>query len=927
MSANFDDNVSGPFDGPFDQPDLAHEGGHDDYRDEPGSFAVSSEGAKAPASGLELVGGVLFLAGFIPAAAVAKALVDGTNLEAAGLGGTAALAATVSKWLGAWPALVTAAAIGIIGSLMVLGALRTDPLRRVAGLVVSGLGLAAIAGALTSSPMQGLLGAGGRIGSGTGGAMADSVGVWAGVLLGLLVMGGALWLGFGPSAPAIDEDDGMGPIVERGESTPRAPGQAAGQALGSAAAWAAGTAAAVGAAGAGLFKRQPRSESEVVGHNADRQRRVSNKKLRRTGAPVTLGDALARGGTEGVSHDEAAALAPDENTLAYMEDVWRRASHTIEQPDPIPKSPYPEDVRLKGMIPEGAAPLQPRRPEDLQETTSHSVAGAPAEPTPPPAPAPSVTPVPVPNFGPPSVHDGHGQGQEVAPFDFEDELSAPQPLDSPPPPVTLPIPTFQPHAADPFGTPAPSGSLTDAEADAYRDAVLREGASAQGPSELPDGVKPFTPKPVEGETPLPAATSAAELSAAESSAATTPEAPLPELPSVSFSRPENDSGIAPAGGDPMAVQAMQAGAMPASVSLPPRPAWEQGYDDHEPSAELAADALQSIPEVDDQGRWQRREEGAAPEAALELDEGSMSALDELLAEVDHLESVDLAGTVSAEPETSEIEAEIEAEPEAEAELEVEAEFEPEVEEEVEVEAADDEGDEEDEEAEYEEYEEDAEDEELEADEESAELEEDGEEEYEYVDEDGNPIDPADLGEDYELVDEEEGEEEAEYEEYDEDEADEYEEGEEDEDEAAEYEEEEPEEDEGEEDAEYEEFEDEVMLEPKAPPAAVTAAEPFAEALPAESSSESPKGDLAGAISEPQPTSVDGSRLREAGRLVVSVDRAAVSVIQKGFDVEFAEACTILEELHAEGLIGPYQEGKKRAILMSLDEWDSRFAHS
>ena len=350
MSANFDDEVSGPFDGPFDSLDAAPKGHGIDYRDEMGPYDDGVAVERASSFGLELVGGLLFLGGFIPAAAVAKALFDGTNLEAPGLGGTAALAANVSRWLGMWPALVTSAVIGIIGSLMVLGTLRSEPLRRVAGVVVSGLGLAAIVGALTSSPAQGILGAGGRIGSGTGGAMADAAGPWAGVLLGLLVIAGAAWLGFGPSEAAIDEDDGLGPILERSESKARSAGEAAGSVV----AWAAGAAVSVGAAaaaaGSGLFKRQPRSESEVVGSRGDRQRRVSNKKVRRTGAPVTLGDALARRGTEGVSHDEAAALAPDDKTLAYMEDVWRRASDKVDQPGPIPKSPYPEDVRLKGCL-------------------------------------------------------------------------------------------------------------------------------------------------------------------------------------------------------------------------------------------------------------------------------------------------------------------------------------------------------------------------------------------------------------------------------------------------------------------------------------------------------------------------------------------------------------------------------------------------
>ncbi|QDV09725.1 FtsK-like domain-containing protein [Planctomycetes bacterium Poly30] len=1015
MSANFDDDVAGPFDGgPFDgdagdrwEAPPGGEGvpaprresryaddfrpGHGGHHPEGRAPGMSNHGSLqggAESSGLELIGGLLFLAGCLPAAAVAKAILDGTNLAAPGLGGTAALAAKVAHWLGPWAALITSAAIAVLGALMVLGSLRTEPLRRVAGVLVSGLGLAAVMGAVAPQTTQGLVSGGGQIGFGTGGAMASWLGTWAGVLLGLAVIAGAVWLGFVQSAPEFDEDDGLGPIVERDE-LPRA---SAGSALAKAAGAAASVGAAAAAAGASIFKREPRTEAEILKGRANRQRRVSNKKVRRAGAPVTLGDALARGGTEGVSHDEAAALAPDDKTLAYMEDVWRRASHSMEQPQPIPPSPYPEDVRLKGLIPEGAAPLEPRPGQPSapagsgRSAAAHSHRQGHATPNYGShgsasqnygTPAPASDPYGVAGHGAAGhgaaghgAAGGHGAGpfgssagtprEDVAPFDFDDELSAPKPLNQvPPPSAPLPAPPkFAPYTpstpelreTDPFGTSGSYGGLSPEEAAAYKAAILREGASATGPSELPHGVKPFVPRSPEDE---------ASEAAAEASARSVDDDVDPGLPSFEVTEVPAPSGmgttVAGAGSvlfpghdgfvgkDPMAKQAMQAGAMPASVSPPPRPAWEVGYDDEDDdvAVNLSPEVLETIPDVDPSGRWQRREEGFDADDSREEYEDmtppSMSVLDELLAQAEASESafaeteargvddgvLDLSQAAEAEAEAEvEVEAEVEAEVEPEAELEIEDAIELEAEEI----SAEDEPEEDDEEAEYEE---------------EAELEEDEEEEYEYVDEDGNPIDPADLGEEYEFVEEDEDaeededeDEEAEYEEYEEAEEDDEDA---DDEEAAEYEEEDGEESEededepGEEESEYEEYEDEdeeeaaesedVILEPQAPPAPVA---PSAAALAESDPEKSPES---GADEAPEGLSGDGQRLLDAGRLVVTKDRAAVSVIQKGFDVEFAEACSILEALFAEGLIGPYQEGKKRAILMSLDEWEGRFAHS
>ena len=73
------------------------------------------------------------------------------------------------------------------------------------------------------------------------------------------------------------------------------------------------------------------------------------------GQTPTISDALSERDSDGVSSAEANALVPDEETLTYMEGLWQ--DQKFVQPEPIPPSPYPEDVRLQGGVPEGAAPL------------------------------------------------------------------------------------------------------------------------------------------------------------------------------------------------------------------------------------------------------------------------------------------------------------------------------------------------------------------------------------------------------------------------------------------------------------------------------------------------------------------------------------------------------------------------------------------
>lgn len=212
-----------------------------------------------------------------------------------------------------------------------------------------------------------------------------------------------------------------------------------------------------------------------------------------------------------------------------------------------------------------------------------------------------------------------------------------------------------------------------------------------------------------------------------------------------------------------------------------------------------------------------------------------------------------------------------------------------------------------------------------------ELEDD--EEWEYVEEEEDELDPAAEYEEEEEDEEEEWEEEpdeeaAEYEE-EEYEEEEYEEGEEELDPAAEYEDEEEyeeeEEYEDEEAAEYEEEEEpetleeaaeleeepvaeerEVVLTPQAPPVATIEPEPTPTPEPAQESGR-----------------VTTDVVYQAGELFLDRGRVAVSMLQREFNLDFDESCEVMDRLQEMGLIGPYVGGHRRDILMTKDQWLER----
>jgi len=61
-------------------------------------------------------------------------------------------------------------------------------------------------------------------------------------------------------------------------------------------------------------------------------------------------------------------------------------------------------------------------------------------------------------------------------------------------------------------------------------------------------------------------------------------------------------------------------------------------------------------------------------------------------------------------------------------------------------------------------------------------------------------------------------------------------------------------------------------------------------------------------------------LVEVGCMFVERGRVAVSMLQRQYDMDFDQACRVLDDLQEMGLIGPYMGGKNRDILLTRDAW-------
>ncbi|MCB9914692.1 MAG: hypothetical protein H6828_06020 [Planctomycetes bacterium] len=94
----------------------------------------------------------------------------------------------------------------------------------------------------------------------------------------------------------------------------------------------------------------------------------------------------------------------------------------------------------------------------------------------------------------------------------------------------------------------------------------------------------------------------------------------------------------------------------------------------------------------------------------------------------------------------------------------------------------------------------------------------------------------------------------------------------------------------------------------------------AAAAEAETEAEAELEDEPVVVLQPQPALQASDLARRAAHMILAEDRVAVSMLQKAFSMDFKASCLVLDELQDLGLIGPYVDGRSRAILMSREEW-------
>ena len=62
---------------------------------------------------------------------------------------------------------------------------------------------------------------------------------------------------------------------------------------------------------------------------------------------------------------------------------------------------------------------------------------------------------------------------------------------------------------------------------------------------------------------------------------------------------------------------------------------------------------------------------------------------------------------------------------------------------------------------------------------------------------------------------------------------------------------------------------------------------------------------------------------KAVRLVILKQRASISEIQRVLDIGYPKAARLIDRLEKEGVIGPFDSGNPRKVLITYEEWQKR----
>ena len=93
---------------------------------------------------------------------------------------------------------------------------------------------------------------------------------------------------------------------------------------------------------------------------------------------------------------------------------------------------------------------------------------------------------------------------------------------------------------------------------------------------------------------------------------------------------------------------------------------------------------------------------------------------------------------------------------------------------------------------------------------------------------------------------------------------------------------------------------------------------------ASASDRTPKAPKTEAAAEADPRL---QQLSEIGCLFIERGRVAVSMLQRQYEMDFDDACKVLDDLQEMGLIGPYLGGQRRDILLTREQWLERVSQA
>ncbi|MCC8116023.1 MAG: hypothetical protein LIP18_02535, partial [Planctomycetes bacterium] len=66
---------------------------------------------------------------------------------------------------------------------------------------------------------------------------------------------------------------------------------------------------------------------------------------------------------------------------------------------------------------------------------------------------------------------------------------------------------------------------------------------------------------------------------------------------------------------------------------------------------------------------------------------------------------------------------------------------------------------------------------------------------------------------------------------------------------------------------------------------------------------------------------------QSGEAIIESQRGSVSLLQRKFGIGYGRASRIIDQLESVGLLGPFRDGKAREILLTLEEFRSKFGGS